>query len=233
MENVSFVVAFIAGVLSFLSPCILPIVPGYISYISGVSLKEREQGIDDDVIKRILVTSLSFIFGFSVVFISLGASASVLGIFLSNNIIIFSRISGIFIIIMGIHLTGLIKIKALYFQKKINIETIKPGVLGAFLIGFCFAFGWTPCIGPILASILTLAANEKTVAKGIVLLTAYSMGLGIPFLLTGFFASFFIKFFEKHRFFIRKGEIICGVLLVIIGILMVTNNMSYIISLLN
>ena len=134
---------------------------------------------------------------------------------------------------MGIHLTGIIKIKALYFQKKINVEAIKPGVIGAFLIGFCFAFGWTPCIGPILASILTLAANEKTVTEGIALLAAYSMGLGIPFLLTGFFASFFIKFFERYRSFIRKGEIICGALLIFIGFLMVTNNMNYIINIFN
>ena len=235
MENVSFVIAFVAGILSFLSPCVLPIIPGFISFLSGNSLKEYEEGVSgsEDVTKRILITSLSFIFGFSLVFICLGASASIMGIFLSENITVFSRISGIFIIIMGIHITGLFKIKWLRVHRKFHVKTIKPGIVEAFLIGLCFAFAWTPCVGPILASILTLAANEKTILKGILLLVTYSMGLGIPFLLAGFFASFFVKFLEKYRSFIRKGEIVCGILLVSIGILMVTNNLNYIINIFN
>lgn len=227
MEQIPIALAFIAGILSFLSPCVLPLVPGYISFLSGLSLEELRQGTKRrEILKKTALTSLLFVLGFSVVFVSLGATASFIGRFLSAYQKIFTKIAGIFIIVLGLHLMGILKIGWLDYEKRLNIKRFSPGLLGAFLIGLAFAFGWTPCIGPILAGILTLAASQKTVVKGMFLLGVYSLGLGIPFVITGFGVGTFMHVFQRYRRFIKWGQIFAGVLLIVIGVLIFFNNVT-------
>ena len=226
MDNISIGAAFLAGIISFLSPCVLPLVPGYISFLSGVSLEELKNKENTSIIRRAGILSVFFVVGFSAVFIALGASATYIGQILSEHLVVLSKIAGIIIVVLGLHLIGLFKIKALYSEKKIHIKKFNPGIFGALLIGVAFAFGWTPCIGPMLAGILTLAATKNTMIEGMVLLGFYSLGLGIPFIITGFAIGLFMKFFEKYKKFIRWGEIIAGVLLIAIGILIFTNNLG-------
>lgn len=227
MNNISFGLAFFAGILSFLSPCILPLVPGYISFLSGISLEELKKGAEKGkVIRRVGLTSVFFVIGFSLVFILLGASASFVGSFLRAHMRILTKIAGALIVILGLHLVGILKIKWLNIEKRLDVRRFSPGFFGAFLIGLAFALGWTPCIGPILAGILALAATQETVIKGVFLLAAFSLGLGIPFIITGFFVGFFIRFFERYKRFIFIGEIIAGVLLIIMGVLIFTDNLT-------
>ncbi len=178
--------------------------------------------------KTIAVNSILFILGFSVVFIALGASATAFGQFLHDKIILIGRIAGVIVVIFGIHMTGLIRIPFLNYEKRFQAEGRKLGLLGAFIIGLAFAFGWTPCIGPILAGILTIASQQDTVGKGIILLTAYSLGLGIPFFLTGISISAFYNFFNKFKRHLHTVEIIGGILLIIVGILIATNSLTII-----
>lgn len=227
MDNVSIGVAFIAGVLSFLSPCVLPLIPGYISFLSGLSLEELQGGLERrKIIKKACLSSTFFVIGFSVVFISLGASASLMGKFLSAHLKILTKIAGILIVILGLHLLGILKIGWLNIDRRLKIKKFKPGLLGAFLIGLAFAFGWTPCIGPILAGILALAATQETVINGMFLLGVYSLGLGIPFIITGFGVGMFIRFFQRYKRFIRWTESLAGVLLIAIGALIFSNNLT-------
>lgn len=227
MSQISIGVAFIAGVLSYLSPCVLPLIPGYISFLSGLSLEELKSGTQrKNVIKKAGLTSIFFAIGFSSVFISLGASASVVGKFLSLHLKIFTKIAGILIAILGLHLLGVLKIGWLNVERRLKVKRHSGGIFGAFLIGFAFAFGWTPCIGPILAGILTLAATQKTVVEGMLLLSVYSAGLGIPFIITGFSVGLFTQFFQRYRQVIRWTEFVAGLLLVVIGALIFTNNLT-------
>lgn len=227
MDQVSVGIAFIAGILSFLSPCVLPLIPGYISFLSGFSLEELQSGSGDKkIVRKAGLLSVFFVLGFSVVFVSLGASASFMGKFLAVHLKIFTKIAGVVIIIFGFHLLGILKIKWLNLEKRLKIRRFSPGPFGAFLIGLSFAFGWTPCIGPILAGILTLAATQMTVARGMLLLGIYSLGLGIPFIITGFGVGIFTKFFQRYKRFIRWGEIIAGLLLLAIGWLIFSNNLT-------
>lgn len=227
MDQVSMGIAFIAGILSFLSPCVLPLIPGYISFLSGLSLEELQHGLErKKIVKKAGLTSLFFVIGFSVVFVSLGASASLMGRFFAANLKIFTKIAGILIIILGLHLLGILKIGWLNVERRLKVKQFSPGLFGAFLIGLAFAFGWTPCIGPILAGILTLAATQEAVIKGMYLLGVYSLGLGIPFIITGFGVGMFIRFFQRYKRFIRWAESVSGVLLIAIGALIFSNNLT-------
>ena len=227
MENVGILTAFIFGLISFISPCVLPIVPGYLSFISGVSFEEMQStGNRSAVRKRIMLNALFFIFGFSLVFIALGASATAIGQFLSEQQNIISKIAGGIIVIFGIHMTGIFKIPFLNYEKRFHTEGKKLGLLGAFLVGFAFAFGWTPCIGPILAGILVLASRQETIGQGILLLTSYSLGLGIPFFLTALSLSAFFNVFNKFKRHLHKVEIVGGILLIVIGVLIMTNYLT-------
>ncbi len=225
--NVSFLYAFGAGLLSFLSPCVLPLIPGYISFISGASMQELK-GSDDisAVRKKAIINSLAFVAGFSVVFILLGASATALSKLMLKYIRPISITAGIVIIIFGLQTMGILKIAALNTEKRFQTNTRPVNIFGSFLIGLAFAFGWTPCIGPILASILAVAAAQNTVWKGIGLLAAYSLGLGIPFLVTAYSITLFFKLFDKIKKYLNIIEWITGVLLIIIGILMITGGLS-------
>ena len=225
MNQISLGVAFIAGLLSFLSPCVLPLIPGYISFLSGLSLEELQSGLHRrKILKKAVLTSVFFVAGFSVVFVSLGASASLVGKFLALHLKILTRISGILIVILGLHLLGVLKVGGLNLERRLKVTRHAGGLCGAFLTGLAFAFGWTPCIGPILAGILTLAATQKTVVKGVYLLAVYSAGLGIPFIITGFSVGLFMQFFQRYKRLIRLTEIFAGLLLVAIGALAFFNN---------
>ncbi|MGB2661338.1 MAG: cytochrome c biogenesis protein CcdA [Candidatus Omnitrophota bacterium] len=232
MEQVSIGVAFIAGILSFLSPCVLPLVPAYISFLSGISLEELKGGTEHKkVLKKAGLISVFFVLGFSTVFVALGASASFIGKLLVDYINIFTKIAGVAIVFLGLHLLGVLNVGWLNYQKRVSVKKYTPGFLGAFVIGLAFAFGWTPCVGPILAGILALAAAQKTLLKGILLLGVYSLGLGIPFIITGFGVGLFMRLFEKYKRFIRWGEIIAGLFLIAVGILIFFDNIGILLRL--
>jgi cytochrome c-type biogenesis protein len=226
--SVSYLGALLAGGLSFVSPCVLPLIPGYISFISGVSLEElTDKEKASRHLYRVAINTIFFVLGFSLIFISMGASASFIGKWLFQNIGIFNKVAGVVIFLLGLHVSGLVRIKALNYEKRIHTGQRKFGVAGSVLIGMAFAFGWTPCIGPILGSILTLAANQGTVGQGIILLTFYSAGLGIPFILTALLFNFLIGFFGFIKRHFHAIEIISGGLLMLIGILIFFNILQY------
>lgn len=223
------IAAFIAGLVSFLSPCVLPLVPGYVSLISGASVEQLQSG-DRKLMKTVMLHSIMFILGFTVVFVTLGAAASGLGQLAQTYKKYLTWISGIIIIIFGIHLTGLIKIKALYADKRLHSIQGGKSPIGAFLVGFAFAFGWTPCIGPILGGILGLAANSGTLGKGVFLLWIYSLGLAVPFLLTSFGVDRFLTFYSRFRRHLNTVEILSGVLLIAIGGLILAGHFTWLAS---
>ncbi len=210
--------AFFAGVLSFLSPCVLPLVPGYVSLISGASV-ETLQAADRKLLRTVMVNSLCFILGFSVVFVALGAVATSVGQLTHQYHRPLAILAGVIIIVFGLHLTGIFKINALYADKRLHGMQGGASPLGAFLIGFAFAFGWTPCIGPILAGILLLAGSQDTVYKGILLLAVYSAGLAVPFLLTSLGVNRFLGFYARFRRHLHAVEVFSGVLLIVFGLL--------------
>ncbi len=221
-------IAFVAGVVSFLSPCVLPLIPGYISMLSGVSMEELKAGAGAGLGTRIFSNSLAFVCGFSMVFITLGASATAVGRFLTTERNVFNIVAGVIIIVFGLHLTGLLKIPLLYRESRVNPGTPQRGLVGSFVLGFAFAFGWTPCVGPILAAILALAATRHAVFQGMFLLAVYSAGLAIPFLLTGLGLGQFIKFYARFRRHLQVVEVASGVLLIVIGALMALNKFTMI-----
>src|SRR5919109_1577767 len=226
------IAAFVAGLLSFLSPCVLPLVPGYISLISGTGVEELRVG-DQRLLRSVLFHSAMFILGFSIVFISLGAVATSVGQLLGQYHRFFVYLAGLVIIVFGLHLTGIFKIKALYADKRIHNTSSRSSAIGAFVVGFAFAFGWTPCIGPILATILAFAAAQDTVLKGVVLLAVYSLGLAVPFLLTSLGISRFLNFYGSFRKYLHAVEVASGVLLIGIGILIFTRHFTLVATWLN
>ena len=221
IKSYSLGVSFIAGILSFFTPCILPLIPIYISYITGISIEELKTGEKNTL--KILTLSLFFILGFTVVFVLMGASATAIGNLLLGKKDILRIIGGVIIIIFGLHLIGLLKIKKLYTEKRIVIKKKNIGYFSSFLFGMAFSAGWTPCVGPVLSSILIIAANEKTVFRGIILLLFYSLGIGIPFILTSLLLNKLLGVFSKIKKHYKKIEVITGVLLIILGLLLIIN----------
>jgi cytochrome c-type biogenesis protein len=225
--NITFFGAFIAGLLSFLSPCVLPLIPSYITYITGLSFADLQAEHPTHKVRQLtIIHSLLFIAGFTTVFVLLGASATYIGGFLQEHMATIRKAGGILIIIFGIHVSGVVPINLLLGEKRITIHRKPTGYLGSFLIGLTFAAGWTPCIGPILASILMVAATEDTVYHGIALLLIYSMGLAIPFFLSSLAMHQFLAFFNRFKKYIRIFELVTGLLLVVVGVLIFTNNLS-------
>lgn len=212
------IAAFVAGILSFLSPCVLPLVPGYISLLSGASVEGLEHA-EGKLLGTVLRNSLCFIVGFSVVFIALGAVATTLGQLTHEYHRPLAIVSGLIIAVFGLHLTGLLPIKALYADKRLHGIRGGSSPLGSFLIGFAFAFGWTPCIGPILAGILLLAGSQDTLAQGILLLAVYSAGLAVPFLATSLAVNHFLRFYARFRRHLHAVEVLSGCLLIVFGLL--------------
>ena len=213
-------IALSAGLVSFLSPCVLPLIPGYVSYISGSSLNELMERKEINIFPIIL-----FSFGFSIVFISFGATATYLGSLVLDYSYELRIIAGSLIIIFSLHIMGLLNIKFLNYEKRIH-SNIKPSNFGSILIGMAFGFGWTPCIGPILGSILALAAMEESINKGILLLLFYSLGLAIPFILSGYLIQRFMIFSKNLKNKMNLISKIGGGLLLITGILMITNQLQ-------
>ena len=225
MFGFSLPVVFGAGVLSFLSPCVLPLVPPYLTYMGGASF-EQLRGNDRALQLRIIFTSLFFVLGFSVVFVTLGATATAFGQSFRQALPILTPIAGLLIIGMGLHFLGIFRIAFLDRQVRHHGPGVASGPLGGFLLGLAFAIGWTPCIGPVLAAILSVAANENSALQGATLLGVYSLGLGVPFVLAGIAIGPFMTFFAGFRKNLGIVEKIVGGLLVITGVLFLTGNFT-------
>jgi cytochrome c-type biogenesis protein len=230
MADISFLAALVAGVVSFLSPCVLPLVPPYLVYLAGASLERMAGG---EAVARArtdtVIASICFVLGFTTVFVALGASATAIGGLIRAWSGTLATIAGVVIIIMGLHFLGVTRLAFLMQEKRVAVS--KPVSLwGAYVMGLAFAFGWTPCIGPILAAILAVAASEQTVARGAGLLAVYSLGLGIPFVIAAFAIQPFAAFLARFRTHLHRVEQVMGVLLIITGIAFLTgtiNNVSY------
>jgi len=231
-DTVGYGASFAAGLFSFLSPCVLPLVPGYVSFMSGLSLEELSRDAKPgEALRHAGWESLFFVLGFAVVFTALGATASAAGEFLTAHLPLVTKIAGAIIVLFGVHMTGLVTIPLLYKHIRADAAGFAPGYAGSFLMGLAFACGWTPCIGPILSAILALAATRETVAQGMRLLFVYSMGLGVPFILTGFAVGGFLRFFGRYKRHIRTGEILAGALLIAVGALVFADRLTWLIRL--
>jgi len=223
-SELPFVVTFFAGIATFISPCVLPLIPAYISFITGTSMDELKSGTKS--LKLTFLSAIFFVLGFTVIFTLLGASATYLGNLLAGRKDLLRWIGGIVVTIFGLHLAGIIRIKFLYQEKRLQMKKKSLGYLGAFVMGLVFAIGWTPCVGPILSSILILASTQETVYKGMMLLSVYSFGLGIPLLITALFINWTLQLFTQIKKFYKVIEIASGVILIIVGILLITNNLQ-------
>jgi cytochrome c-type biogenesis protein len=222
-NNIGLIGAFIAGLLSFLSPCVLPLIPSYITYITGLSFADlNSEHPSHKVREQTIIHSVLFIAGFTCVFVLLGASASFLGDFLQTHKTAIRRIGGVLIVIFGIQVAGVFDLGLLLGEKKITLHHKPAGYLGSFIVGVVFAAGWTPCIGPILATILAVAATE---GRGVWLLLSYSMGLAIPFFLSSLAMHHFLILFRRFKKHIRIFEICTGLFMIVVGVLIFTNSL--------
>lgn len=219
-ENITYSAALLAGLLSFFSPCILPLIPAYFSFITGLSLDELTQD-KKKTRQKVILSTLFYVGGFSFIFILFGASASFLGGVASQYSWVIRYLGGGIILVFGLHLLGLINIKGFNFEKKIHVKKKPFHLMGTFVIGMAFGAGWSPCIGPMLGSILIVAGNQDTVIKGVVLLAVYSAGLGIPFLLMSFFIHSILEIMKRATKFIAIFNKISGILLIVIGLLLI------------
>ncbi len=223
MSNVGILIALTAGILSFLSPCVLPLVPSYLTFVTGMSLEDLQEGVDR---RTTLIHSLLFVAGFSLVFILLGASASFLGQFFKEYQVWIARVGGLVIIVLGLHLTGVLKLTPLLREKRMQLNDKPAGYLGTIGVGAAFAAGWTPCIGPVLGAILTYGFSQKTMWAGVGLLTVYSIGLAIPFLISALVLDWFLQAFKRFRKYMRLVEILSGGLIILLGLLLLTGSFT-------
>lgn len=227
-ESISYSAALVAGLLSFFSPCILPLIPAYFTFITGLSLDELTHARRVGLRARIVLSTLSYVLGFSTVFILMGASASFIGgvIFAHRDWI---RIGGgVLIMLLGVHMTGLIRVRVLDVERRLNVERRPLHWLGPFLVGMAFGAGWSPCIGPLLGSILVVAGSQDTVTDGIGLLTVYAAGLAIPFMLLAIFVDSLLTFIKKAAWSIKYINMAAGGLMLILGLLLITDNLNWI-----
>jgi cytochrome c-type biogenesis protein len=222
--ELNLLVAMAAGLLSFLSPCVLPLFPSYLSFVAGVSFEELQGSVANPRTRRaILVNSLLFICGFSLVFIALGAGATLLGQALFAYQEIIQRVGGLLVVILGLYVAGWLRIPFLMREWRVELANRPAGYLGAFVVGITFAAGWTPCIGPILGSILTLASVSQTASTGILMLVAYSVGLAIPFLVSSLAVERFLVFFDRFKRYLPVVTRISGIILIVLGLLLFFN----------
>jgi cytochrome c-type biogenesis protein len=231
MDPVSYIVAFLGGLIAFFSPCVLPLVPPYISLISGISIDEIGKKVENKwaVGKVLLVNSIAFCAGFSLVFVLLGAGATIVGKILVEHLQILNKIAGVLVAILGLHISGIFRIKYLYSEKRMNFNPRSVGVGSSFVGGMAFSFGWTPCVGPILGAILAVAAVDATITRGMILLALFSLGMTIPFIGTAILMGFMQKTLFRSSF-LRYFEIISGIFLIIIGVLLFTGKLQTIMS---
>lgn len=224
-QTVSFPAAFVAGLLSFFSPCVLPLIPAYFTFITGFSIEELTEEYNSEIRKKVFLSTFLFVLGFSLVFILMGASASYLGGLMYTYKKLIRVIGGILIIILGIHLTGLIRIPGLDFEKRINLEKKPLHFFGTLIIGMAFGAGWSPCIGPLLGSILIVAGSQETVWQGVILLGIYSAGLAIPFIIMSIFINFLLIFIKKASKVLKYVNVVAGVVLIVVGLILVSNKL--------
>jgi cytochrome c-type biogenesis protein len=232
ISQISLFAAFSAGLLSFVSPCVLPLVPSYLSYITGLSVENLAKVEERARFKSaIILNSLLFIAGFSVVFIAFGASASLMGQLLYEYQDVIRKIGGVLIIIFGLYLLGILKLNFFMTERRLmHFEARPVGYLGSFLIGTAFAAGWTPCVGPVLGAILAYASTTESMSSGVMLLSAYSLGLGLPFFLTAFGMDTFLSYFKSLRTYLGGVSVISGGLLVVVGVMIYADSMTLITS---
>ena len=228
ISQISLFAAFSAGLLSFISPCVLPLVPSYLSYITGLSVENLAKVEERERFKSaILLNALLFIAGFSTVFIAFGASASLIGQVLYEYQDIIRKIGGILIIIFGLYLLGILKLNIFLTERRlVHFESRPVGYLGSFLIGTAFAAGWTPCVGPVLGTILAYASTTESMSSGVMLLSAYSFGLGLPFFLTAFGMDTFLSYFKSLRTYLGGVSFVSGGLLILVGIMIFTDSVT-------
>ncbi len=227
--DVNYFGAFVAGIVSFLSPCVLPLVPPYLCFLGGVTFDELSQEGEvqtKGIGKRVAFSSIMFVLGFSTVFVALGATASWAGDFVGEHLQTLSRIAGVVIIALGLHFLGIFRINALFREFRFHVADRPAGLLGAYIIGLAFAFGWTPCVGPVLATILFMAGSEASVVHGASLLAAYALGIGLPFIAAALAIGPFLGFMKRFRRHLGTMEKIMGAMLVVTGILFVIGGFS-------
>jgi cytochrome c-type biogenesis protein len=222
-QSVGVTIAFSAGLFSFLSPCVLPLFPSYISFITGMSVADLTVDLAPAARRRVLLHAVAFVLGFSLVFVALGASFSAMGQFLLDYRDWIRQIGGALIVVFGLYIAGVLRLGILGRTQQWQLREKPAGYLGSLAVGITFAIGWTPCVGPILGAILSLAGTAETVGRGIGLLVAYSAGLGLPFLLSALALGAFLRFFKRYRPFIPVVERAAGVLLIVVGVLVFTN----------
>lgn len=232
MKDVSFSLAFLAGVFSFLSPCVFPLVPSYVSFITGISFEDLKEGVDRKKIRHLTITnSLAFISGFSLVFIALGASSSAVGRFFFEYQEWIRIIGGVVVIFFGLFVSGVIKLDFLTRERKFHVSGKPAGYVGSFFVGLTFAAAWTPCIGPILGTILLYASSKGSAVYGFKLLSVYSLGLAVPFFLSSLMFNSFLTYSNRIRKYMRGIMIASGLLLIVFGVLLLTNNVRMLSSL--
>ena len=224
--DVGFGGAFIAGLLSFLSPCVLPLVPPYLCFVAGMSMEELSGDAEPGASRNVAFAAFAFVLGFMTVFVALGVSASLVGQLVADHLTVLSYVAGAAIIVMGLHFLGVVRIPLLYREARFHPAARPAGLIGAYVIGLAFAFGWTPCVGPVLAAILFIAGSEETAAQGAALLTFYGLGIGIPFLLAALFAGPFMRFATRFRRHVATVEKTMGALLVVTGVLFAAGSMN-------
>ena len=226
--EVGYIGAALAGFLSFLSPCVLPLVPPYLCFLAGVSIEQlsTNDARSSAVGRQVFVRALAFVFGFATVFTALGASASFVGRLVADHLDVLATIAGVLIIVLGMHFLGVLKISALYRDLRFHSAFKPAGLIGAYVIGLAFAFGWTPCVGPVLATILFVAAAEDSIWKGAALLGVYAMGIGVPFLLAALLAAPFVALMKRFRGYMHRVEQVMGALLVVTGVLFITGSVN-------
>ena len=226
--EVTYIGALVAGLISFLSPCVLPLVPPYICYLGGTTMEQLagDEEMTPAMYWRVVMTSVLFVLGFTTVFVSLGATATVLGQLVAENLQELAYVAGVVIIVLGLHFLGILKIPLFYREARFHAETRPASMIGAYIIGLAFAFGWTPCVGPVLATILIIAGSQDSLLQGTTLLTSYALGIGLPFLLAALFARPFMTFMQRFRRYLGRVEMTLGALLVVTGVLFITGSMN-------
>jgi len=224
-EDVTYSVALLYGLLSFFSPCVLPLIPSYFCFITGLSLEELTEAPRAAIRRKIMLSTLSFVMGFSLVFIILGASASYVGGLLAEHKGIVRIVGGALIILFGLHLAGILRIPVFQYEKRLHVRQKPLHMMGTFLVGMAFGAGWTPCIGPILGSLLVLAQDKETVGQGVRLLCIYSLGLALPFIILSAGINYLLVFTRNASKVLRYANPVAGVLLVLTGILLVTDKL--------